>query len=114
MDFEVRRCLIVAPGAFSPPPRVQSALISLKRRTCPLFPMSNPDHFRRFLRAAFAQRRKTLLNNLKSFSAPLSLVKDTLKELSLKDKARAEQLSIAQLVALFERLTAGPPNQPPH
>ncbi len=103
--FDVRLCFTVAPGAFSPPPRVQSSLVALNRRFRPLFPVSDEDRFRRFLRMSFAQRRKTLLNNLKSARYPLDLLRDSFQHLSLEDNVRAEQLSIGRFVDLFERLT---------
>jgi len=103
--FDVRLCFTVAPGAFSPPPRVLSSLVALIRRTRPLFPVADEDRFRRFLRASFAQRRKTLLNNLKSAPYPLDLIQDSFRHLSLGQTVRAEQLSIAQFTGLFKRLT---------
>lgn len=103
--YTVRLCFTVAPGAFSPRPRVLSSLVALTRRTRPLFPVGEEDRFRRFLRAAFAQRRKTLLNNLKSVRYPLGLLQESFQHLSLKGTIRAEQLSIGQFADLFKRLT---------
>ncbi|MFZ2055473.1 MAG: 16S rRNA (adenine(1518)-N(6)/adenine(1519)-N(6))-dimethyltransferase RsmA [Candidatus Aminicenantales bacterium] len=105
MHFDVRLCFTLAPGAFSPPPQVQSALVSLTRRPRPLFPVADEDRFRRFLRAAFAQRRKTLLNNLRSARYPLGLLQESFRHLSLEETVRAEQLSIGQFAGLFDRLT---------
>jgi 16S rRNA (adenine1518-N6/adenine1519-N6)-dimethyltransferase len=107
MDFETRLHFTVAPGSFSPPPQVQSALISLKRRPGPLFPVNNKDLFRSFLRQAFAKRRKTLLNNLKSLPLPAPLIKKALGRVSLREDVRAEQVSLPQFVSLFE-LLSGP------
>lgn len=103
--FEVRLCFTVAPGAFSPPPRVQSSLVALIRRPRPLFPVSDEDHFRRFLRSSFAQRRKTLINNLRAARYPRDLLRESFGNLSLKETIRAEQLSINQFAELFGRLT---------
>jgi 16S rRNA (adenine1518-N6/adenine1519-N6)-dimethyltransferase len=108
-SFDVRLCFTVAPGAFSPPPRVQSTLVSLTRRPSPLFPVADEDRFRRFLRASFAQRRKTLLNNLKSAPYPLDLVQESFHHLSIKENVRAEDLSIAQFADLFATLTKHSP-----
>jgi 16S rRNA (adenine1518-N6/adenine1519-N6)-dimethyltransferase len=106
LHFDVRLCFTLAPGAFSPPPKVRSTLVSLEKRPRPLFEISDEDRFRRFLRTAFAQRRKTLLNNLKSSPFPPGFLKEAFRRLSLKETLRAEQLSIAQFVALFEMLSA--------
>jgi 16S rRNA (adenine1518-N6/adenine1519-N6)-dimethyltransferase len=104
MHFETRLHFTVAPGSFSPPPRVQSALVSLKRRPAPLFPVKNHELFQSFVRASFAQRRKTLFNNLRAFALPPSAIKDALNRSRLKEDVRAEQVSIAQFVVLFEFL----------
>lgn len=106
LDFEVRLHFEVAPGAFSPPPRVRSALISLKKRASPLFAIEDPERFRRFLRAAFAERRKTLVNNLKKLSLSTDAVKRALGGMSFDDNVRAEQVAIGRFVELFELLQA--------
>ncbi len=103
--FDVRLRLTLAPGAFSPPPKVQSALVSLEKRPVPLFEVDDEDRFRRFLRAAFAQRRKTLVNNLKSWTPGPGLLEEAVCRLGLKKTLRAEELSIGQFAALFRLLT---------
>jgi 16S rRNA (adenine1518-N6/adenine1519-N6)-dimethyltransferase len=101
LDFEVRLHFTVPPGAFSPPPRVQSALISLEKREKPLFAVGDPEGFRRFLRAAFAERRKTLANNLRRLGLPAQAVRRALAAVSLDDKIRAEQVDTGRFVELF-------------
>jgi len=103
--FEVRLRWTLAPGVFSPPPKVQSALVSLEKRPSPLYAVTNEELFRRFLRAAFTQRRKTLANNLKSWPYRSGPIQEALLRLGLKEAVRAEELSIGQLVALFGGLT---------
>lgn len=110
MEYETKLHLIIAPGSFSPPPQVQSALISFKRRPAPFFSIKNKDLFRSFLRTAFAKRRKTLLNNLKSFIFPLPLIREALDRASIREDARAEQVSIAEFVSLFDFLSGSFPN----
>jgi 16S rRNA (adenine1518-N6/adenine1519-N6)-dimethyltransferase len=104
LDFEVRLHFEVAPAAFSPPPRVRSTLISLKKRESPLFPVSDPARWPPFLRTAFAERRKTLLNNLRKLALPAEAVKRALAALSLPENIRAEQVDIGRLVELFKIL----------
>jgi 16S rRNA (adenine1518-N6/adenine1519-N6)-dimethyltransferase len=62
--FEARHLFDVGPGAFSPPPRVWSAVGRLTVRREPAFPL--PPAFARTVSAAFSQRRKTLRNALRS------------------------------------------------
>jgi 16S rRNA (adenine1518-N6/adenine1519-N6)-dimethyltransferase len=60
--FEAERLFDIGPGAFSPPPRVWSALVRLKVRSTPRFAVS--PHFAAVVARAFTQRRKTLRNAL--------------------------------------------------
>ncbi len=105
IDFEVRLRFTVPPGAFSPPPRVQSALVSLEKRAFPLFEVEDRAGFRRFLRAAFAERRKTLGNNLRKLGLSAEPVKRALAAASLDDRVRAEQVDTARFVELFGLLS---------
>jgi 16S rRNA (adenine1518-N6/adenine1519-N6)-dimethyltransferase len=57
----------VSNQCFYPVPAVQSSLLRLVFRDEPRYPVKDEAFFRLLVRASFAQRRKTLLNNLKSF-----------------------------------------------
>jgi 16S rRNA (adenine1518-N6/adenine1519-N6)-dimethyltransferase len=61
---DVRLAFSVPPGAFSPPPQVDSAVIHLRRLAAPPAAIGEPARFRAVVRAAFAQRRKNLANAL--------------------------------------------------
>jgi 16S rRNA (adenine1518-N6/adenine1519-N6)-dimethyltransferase len=102
-EFEARVALRVAPGSFSPPPKVQSALLTLRRRPVPLHPGAAEEPFRAFLRTAFAERRKMLWNNLAYGSTPAALTA-AYDALGIARNARAEELSADSLSALFEAL----------
>lgn len=106
LDFRVRIHFTLPPGAFSPPPRVYSALVSIEKREAPLFDVENREGFRRFLRAAFAERRKTLANNLKKLGLPAGAVERALAAVSLTGTIRAEEIDTARFVALFKLLHA--------
>jgi 16S rRNA (adenine1518-N6/adenine1519-N6)-dimethyltransferase len=101
-DFSAKIRFIVHPGSFSPPPRVESALISLAKRATPLFQISDGRLFLRFVQAAFRQRRKTLLNNLRNSGWSPDRAEAARQELGLEKTARPEELSLAQFVELFE------------
>jgi len=81
----------LAPSAFYPPPKVQSAFISLKKRKAPLFRFSNDQEFLQFLKAAFRHRRKTLFNNLLLASIPASDIREALKICKIEAHLRPEQ-----------------------
>lgn len=87
--------LRVAPGAFTPPPNVQSAVVALRPESPPPFPVDNPDRFAAIIRRAFGQRRKTLRNALKGLVA-----EDELEACGIAPDSRAEQVSVDRFVAL--------------
>lgn len=106
-EFEAKIAFLVAPGSFSPPPRVRSALLTLRRRTAPLLPGAAEEPFRAFLRSAFAERRKTLINSLarRHGAGPLAAA---FNDLGLRRDVRAEALPADVLFALFKALTSKP------
>jgi len=90
--------------AFRPPPEVNSALVTLRfpgERA--KLPNLDESKFLAFVKACFSQKRKTLVNNLKSRVKP-DMIRDALAKLNVRADARAEQLSVANLAALFRAL----------
>jgi len=102
-EFEARVAFTVAPGSFSPPPKVRSALLVLKRRASPLQPGAADQPFRAFLRAAFAERRKMLWKNLARRATPAAIAA-AFESLGISRNARAEELAPDVLFALFVAL----------
>jgi 16S rRNA (adenine1518-N6/adenine1519-N6)-dimethyltransferase len=100
-EFEARIPFAVAPGSFSPPPKVRSALLTLRRRPVPLHPGAADEPYRAFLRAAFAERRKMLWKNLARRATPAALA-SAYDTLGIARNARAEELAPDTLFALFE------------
>lgn len=95
---------LVGRKSFYPAPKVNSALIYMKVRTEPLLKLSDYKHFRRTIKSAFSQRRKTLKNCLVSNGFSPEKVKEALKKLNLEENIRGENLSIAQFGELSELL----------
>jgi 16S rRNA (adenine1518-N6/adenine1519-N6)-dimethyltransferase len=91
------------PGAFTPPPKVHSSVLRLT--VAPRFQELNvePKTFIPFLKAAFAMKRKTLLNNLKALF-PSAQIKAALEETAIRPDARAEAMSLDQTARLFHQL----------
>lgn len=96
-----RYVLEIPASAFCPPPAVSSALVTLG------FPgaraqlgLSNEQNFLDFVKLCFAQKRKTLVNNLRSLANP-NHTKEALAGCGLREDARAEQLSVGKFAALF-------------
>jgi len=94
----------VSPGSFSPPPKVDSALISLQKRSQPLFSIDNEGLFRDFLKGSFQHRRKILRKNLEKLAIPLSAIEKAYQKFSIERNIRPEQLPISQFVELFRFL----------
>jgi 16S rRNA (adenine1518-N6/adenine1519-N6)-dimethyltransferase len=97
--------LAVPPGAFSPAPKVQSALVIFRMKTkFNRWPQGTCDKFLEFVKRCFAQKRKNLLNNLGSVF-PRGRIMQAFEEIGEPPNLRAEQLSLEQLARVFERLT---------
>jgi 16S rRNA (adenine1518-N6/adenine1519-N6)-dimethyltransferase len=88
----------VAPGAFRPPPKVDSAVIRLTPR--PELAVRDIDSFLAFVSICFRQKRKTLRNNLREAYNPAPDM-----------SRRAEELSVEEFVELYRAL--GPPQSRP-
>jgi 16S rRNA (adenine1518-N6/adenine1519-N6)-dimethyltransferase len=97
----IERLFNVGPGAFSPPPKVSSAFVKLVPLAQPAFDIGSTSSFERLVRAAFAQRRKTLRNSLKGV-----LDAATLERLGIDPGARPEQLAPEQFGVLAGALSA--------
>jgi 16S rRNA (adenine1518-N6/adenine1519-N6)-dimethyltransferase len=99
----ISRELSVAPGCFYPKPKVTSSVIKIRISEEPLYPVQDQALFPRLVRTAFAQRRKTLFNNLKSQAwqgYDNNRIQELLENLGIREKVRAEELSIQQFAAL--------------
>jgi len=103
VSVAARLAFSVPPGAFSPPPQVDSAVLHLVTHRAPPVPVADPDRFAAVVRAAFGQRRKSLANAL---AAGLGLGTERARRLceaaSIDPGRRAETLSLAE----FARLAA--------
>ena len=87
---------------FTPPPKVDSLILILRRRAQPLFPDIDTRKFFRIVKAGFSQRRKTLLNSL---SAGLRLSREQTVELlqsvGISPNARAQDLRLTDWYDLY-------------
>ena len=103
---DVRVGLRVPPGAFRPPPQVESAVLSVRVRPEPRVPLADERRFATVVRAAFAQRRKTLANALAGgLGLPADRVRAAAEGAGLDPIRRAETLTIPEFAALVARLS---------
>ena len=89
------RLLVIGPGAFNPPPKVDSAVIRLIPHRPPRCPVADAPLHARLVAAAFAQRRKTLRNSLKGLAEPSLLI-----ACGIEPTARAETVSVCDYARL--------------
>jgi 16S rRNA (adenine1518-N6/adenine1519-N6)-dimethyltransferase len=95
-------------GAFRPPPEVGSALISLRLPGGRAkLGIADERAFMEFVKNCFGQKRKTLSNNLRELASP-ARVREILRDLKLREDARAEQLTVAEFAALYQAISSAP------
>ena len=94
---ETEYLMKVGPGAFQPPPKVDSAVVYLRPWTELPHRAQDSTHFARLVAQAFSQRRKTLRNTLK----PL-LQAEQIERAGIDPSRRAETLSVADFVRLSD------------
>lgn len=95
-----RRVMEVGSGAFTPPPRVRSAVIALDPHPAPLV---DPGVLE-LARIGFSERRKTLANNLRRAGVPAAEARLALRTAGLDERVRAERLGLAELERLWRAL----------
>lgn len=100
---DARIVLNLPPEAFTPPPKVSSAVVHLTALPEPRFP-ADPDVLNRVVAAAFNQRRKMLRSALKG-TAPD--IEDRLRAAGLKPTERAEQVPLEGFCALAREIAKG-------
>jgi len=94
--------LRVGPGAFVPPPKVESEVIVVEPYHTPPLDVGDVATFKRIVRAAFNQRRKQLGNSLRAISAdPVAL----LHAAHIDPMRRPETLTLAEFAALSRKAT---------
>ncbi len=95
---EAKRLFVVKPSSFSPPPKVDSAVLLIKKRQD-----VKDEDFMRFLKVAFKQPRKTLLKNL-SQHYPKELLTKIFQELGLASTTRPHEATTSIYHRLYETL----------
>lgn len=105
---DARLPLVLPPGAFYPRPGVDSAVLHLEMRESPRAEVTDPTLFERVVHGAFAQRRKTIQNSMRS-SRELGLsagaVAAALAEAGIDPGRRAETVSVEEFGRLAVAIT---------
>ena len=103
---KAKKVLNISRHIFVPKPNVDSAVIKLDLYDEPPYKANNEEFFFKFIRDAFYQRRKTLINNLKSTGYNKDQVIGVLNELNINLQIRSEALEVNDFVEISNRLYA--------
>ncbi len=107
--YDIAKVVVVRPGAFYPPPKVESMVLRFDPLPEPRVPLQGWKHFGTVVKAAFAQRRKTLRNTLGSGGWSREEVVTALAACGIDPARRAETLDLEE----FSRLAGAlPPRSP--
>ena len=104
---ELRRVMRLKSSQFHPPPKVDSQVIHLQFRDCPLAPRVEPSWLLQTVKAAFSHRRKTLRNSLlasKLGNLTPNVVSTALEKASIGPQRRPESLTLAEFLRLADAL----------
>jgi len=101
---DITKSFRVSAQCFRPRPEVASAVVLLRTKERARLSRQEEVAFRALVKAAFAHRRKTLVNSLKDERYDQKQVTDALNSLSLSPTARAEVLSVGQFIELTRRM----------
>src|SRR5436309_5785 len=97
--------LRVPPGAFRPPPKVESAVLRLRPLPAPRVDLEDEQRFEAVVRAAFAQRRKTLANALAAgLGLSVGATREAATSAGVDPGRRAETLNIQEFAEVARRL----------
>lgn len=102
--FDVRTVVVIPPGAFRPPPKVDSAVISFATLARPRHAVDDDLFFVRVVKAAFSQRRKTLRNCLRANGFPAELIEEECRRCHIDPARRGETLNLTEFVDLANAL----------
>lgn len=111
----IERVFDIPPGAFRPPPKVDSTVILLRPHEHPLITRPEQRAFQQFVQSLFGQRRKQLGTILRSLASSgptaggdqATVADAAFRSLAIDPKDRPERLTPAQFVALFRAIREG-------
>ena len=105
LRWRVELALRVPPGAFRPPPKVESAVLRLAPLSAPRVMLADEARFEVIVRAAFAQRRKTLANALAAgLGVSVATAREAASGAGVDPGRRAETLNIEEFAEVARRL----------
>jgi 16S rRNA (adenine1518-N6/adenine1519-N6)-dimethyltransferase len=100
--FAMAQALRVPPGAFTPPPKVESAVVRMKPLDAERLRAKDEALFARIVAASFSQRRKTLRNAARALAS-----EEAMRGAGIDPQRRGETLSVAEFVSLADAAASG-------
>ncbi len=102
--FDIRKVVRVSPGSFFPAPKVHSLVLSFEPLSGPRVDIPEEEFFRRVVKGAFSQRRKTLKNALVGAGFDSFGLEEALRSAGIDPRRRAETLNLEEFAALARAL----------
>ncbi len=94
------------PGAFAPPPKVDSAIVRFEVSPTTRYPLEDFAFFKKIVQAVFSQRRKKMINPLRSLldKIPLDFLEEAFRETGISPDSRPEEVPLESFCRLANRL----------
>ncbi len=103
--FDIRLLRKVPPGAFHPPPKVDSAVLSFERKAQPLISLKQFPIYEKFLRTLFRFKRKQVGKILKTFTSS-EKIDQILETLEIDRSRRAESFHLEEIQLLYKNINS--------
>ena len=103
--FTIERVIKVPPQAFTPPPKVDSVVLKFSPLEIPAVNVTDESAYRKIVKGAFAQRRKTLRNSLMGSGWNPAVLDDAFEKTEIDPKRRGETLGLKEFALLAETLS---------
>ncbi len=104
LDYDNREAFVLKAGNFWPAPNVDSSVVVMKKKAQSVVRKEDAPAFFRTVHALFAQRRKTVKNNLKALKLSAQTIDCALEKTGIQPSERAENLDTLQIARLSEAL----------
>lgn len=105
LNFDCSLGPVVDAEQFTPPPKVDSQVVVMKKLTEPIFKEENKESLQRVIKAGFASKRKTILNCLSAgLQKPKTEVAQILNTLSINQNTRAQELNLETWLTLSKNI----------
>ncbi len=103
--FETKKLMTLKPGAFLPPPEVDSIVIVFNKRKEPLLALNELERYKSFVRSTYSVKRKQIKKHMKTLG--FENIELIFEKFEISLTARAENLKLNQIISLYKELYHG-------